>query len=307
MKKTNYYNNYYKKSHKNNIKEYKKPETTLCSPVIENNFNYWNKMLISKPIPELTFTEEAWLKIKTYIELIGDYEIGGLGRVVDGNIIDIKILKQTVETAYYNSSEQSVVDFIREIPREQINEWCLDWHSHVNMGVSPSSTDYDNYEKIHKIDVNKPFPALIINKKNVINGFTCFGDDVYKKTNIRIPVLEKVTEEQYLNIYNECYNEIMDKCTIKKYTYSYTGYGQVNYGCLANKSKSYVDEINYCTSCGTVLIGEEFNNNGLYCDDCTMSDNSAEYSNYYDKCILCGEVLNEHDKSATCKECLNKL
>jgi len=287
MKKTNYYNNYYKKSHKNknNSKEYKKPETTLCKPIIKNTFNYYKKMLISKPIPELSFTEEAWLKIKTYIELIGDYEIGGLGRVVDGKIIDIKILKQTVEAAYYESSEQAVLDFIREIPREQINEWCLDWHSHVNMGVSPSLTDYTNYEKLYSMSMDKPFPALVINKKDDINGFTCFGNNVYKKTNIIIPDITRITEQQYLDIYSECYNEIMNKCMVKKHFY-YSNYNNMannskcanilehtdNNNCLENTNNECEElcgSTYFCNTCNTSLTEDEFINNGLLCDDCS--------------------------------------
>jgi len=117
--------------------------------------------------------------------------------------------------------------------------------------------------------MDKPFPALIINKKDAINGFTCFGDNVYKKTNIVTPRITTVTEQKYLEIYNECYDEIMNKCTIKKHVYSYINSGQTNYIDSTNKVTSQSShEIHYCTSCEIVLTENEFINNGLLCDDC---------------------------------------
>ena len=330
-----HYDNYTYNSYLNNQRQ-----AEVEKPVLVNCFNTLSKLLTSKPIKELEFTEYAWAKIKTYITIIGDYEISGFGRIQDGKITDIKILKQVVESAHAMSDEDAVMEFIMSLPKEQINEWCLDWHSHVKMAmVSPSTTDIENYNLMSKAKMGKPFPAIILTQNNAINCFTYFGDGIYKNTNIIVPEMHNLTTEQYKEIYDECSGEVMEKCEIKTYyTYNYGNYGYGNYNKKKDNDTKEINSrsVNLCQICQTSLTTQEEEANGLYCDECLLgyqdyepTDNVQQYENknclvcgailsqeelfhngsYCDdccqyKCIVCGKIPEDIDNYATCNNCL---
>lgn len=176
---------------------------------------------------ELTFTQETYAKLMCYIHLIGDYEITGFGRVVDNKIIDVKILRQTVKSATVDCDVDAMNEFLMAIPKDQIGQWILDWHSHVNMGVFASGTDSSNYEQQWKARLNNQFPLIIVNKSQQIYS-KCYISPS-RQTDLKIKVeTEGLTKDRLIEIYNECTNDIETQCSKNQVTYQQTTWYQGN-------------------------------------------------------------------------------
>jgi len=172
---------------------------------------------------ELTFTQEAYAKLMCYIHLIGDYEITGFGRVVDNKIVDVKILRQTVKSATVDCDVDAMNEFLMAIPKDQIGQWILDWHSHVEMGVFASGTDSDNYEEQWKARLNKQYPLIIVNKKQQVYARCYISPSRQTEMNIFIEQ-EGLTKDRLIEIYNECAADIETFC--QKYEKPTTTYQQ---------------------------------------------------------------------------------
>lgn len=260
----------------NNLFETKKQETkssvipvTLkeCKNIIYNIF--------AKPkYDKLSITKKAYIKLMCYINLIGDYEISGFGRIQDGIITDFKILKQEVKSAYVECSEDAVMDFVRSIPTEQLSEWELDWHSHVDMGTTPSGTDWDNYKSMSALRGHKQFPAMIVNKQQQFTLINYISEN--KHDSIGLYITDEDIEKAEIDaIYKEAEADIKANCTktifIKdtkpnKATYPthkdyYSGY----YGYDYNAEDDFDDC--HCKSCGIPLINSHELTTG-FCEDC---------------------------------------
>lgn len=231
----------------------------------------------------LKITKRAYLKLMCYINLIGDYEISGFGRIQDGTITDVKILKQEVKPAYVECDENAVLDFIRSIPREQLAEWELDWHSHVNMSTNPSGTDWSNYEDMSVLRGYKQFPAMIINKKQNYTLINYISEDNSEDIELKI-TKEEITPEEIDEVYNEASNDIKANCTkaieVKTniYTYNkekntvkptYPTYDEYSGNWWADYDKADDNDfVSYhCKSCGEQLLNSHELTTGL-CEDC---------------------------------------
>lgn len=259
--------------------------------------NCWSKILglvfPEKPkYSKLVFTYPAWLKLQCYINLVGDYEITGFGRIVDDHIVDIKIIPQTVKSAEVECDVDAMVEFMTQIPKDQRGQWVLDWHSHVDMSVFMSGTDSKNYEEQFEARLNKQFPVMIVNKKGDVwcNNYMETGLKPIEVTIDKDSI--PMTRETLLELYNECDNDVQNKCKKKndfttRYSYlydkskkddedygsyysswQYDGYNTPTYGKKKEEKVSTVyDEDDYCLSCGTFLAGaEEYDH--LLCEDC---------------------------------------
>lgn len=183
-------------------KEY---EVTECMDTI--------KKLLEQPTYEsLTITAEAWAKLLCYIHLIGSNEVTGFGRIVDNKVVDFKIIKQTVRSAYVECNEDAVLDFIMSTPAEERGQWILDWHSHVNMSTSPSGTDWGNYESMLAARMGNQFPVMIVNKRTEITAMQYISKHNTPDIDILIENKEIENEKLY-DIYNTCKEEIVKLCT----------------------------------------------------------------------------------------------
>ena len=200
---------------------------TECLQLLQN--------LFTKPDYErLTITPYAWMKLMAFIHLIGDYEISGFGRVIPdednertGIIVDFDIIKQEVKAAYVESDADAVLEFIMQIPENERTEWILDWHSHVNMGTSPSSTDWNNYEEMLTARQHKQFPAMIVNKSGDVTAHQIICPDKHPKIEMRLQqtILSNTEIEQ---IYNECKEKVQNKCTKAAVVTTYNSGANVN-------------------------------------------------------------------------------
>lgn len=236
---------------------------------------------------ELKITKRAYIKLMCYINLIGDFEISGFGRIKDGTIIDFKILKQQVKAAYVECDDNAVLEFIKSVPKKELAEWELDWHSHVDMGVTPSGTDWKNYEDMSALRGYKQFPAMIVNKKQDFTLINYISEE--NSTDIDLLVTdEEITQKEIDEIYEEAKNDIKTNCTkvvqtTTKFTYN------INKNTCVKEKTSYPTYDNY------------INNHGNWWADYDKADDDfAEY-----KCKSCGvELINSHElTTGLCEDC----
>lgn len=169
---------------------------------------------------ELTFTRYAWTKMIAYCHLIDKYEITGFGRVVDNKVIDVKILEQKVQPALVDCDEDAMSEFLMGLPMDEIGQWVLDWHSHVDLGAFASGTDTTNYDKQFLARMKNQYPYLIVNKRNEY-CCKCYINPT-RATDITLTVDDSIlTEDDIKHIYEECKHDIETLCS--RTTYTYTG------------------------------------------------------------------------------------
>lgn len=253
-------------------------ETKITPVVTDNCMSYLKNILLSKNrITELVFSEYAWTKINCYINLVGDYEITGFGKVENGIIIDVCIIDQVVESAYVACDLDSMVDFMTSLPKEERGLWSLDWHSHVNMATSPSSTDEGNYDEQLSARLGKAFPFLIINKKEKMTCGFWLGNGKYSDIKVTVEDSGKLDESLLAYIYKICKKEIEEKCTKRTHVYNYnTGFNYQGSNKVLTTFKTYgnINKVNetehldgFCVMCGNELLTADEMFTG-YCDEC---------------------------------------
>lgn len=229
---------------------------------------------------KLIFDAKAYLKLMCYIHLIGDYEIGGFGRIQDSKVIDIKILRQQVRPATVDSDEIAIAEFMRSVPPQELSEWELDWHSHVNMSTYPSNTDWGNYASMQELRMGQQYPILVINKTE---AYTCKNYiNAYRTPDIKVDVeTAHFSEDELLEIYSQCKKDIQELCTIaplpifkgvknsditknklnsQNYFDCASNYYADNYLCACCGMELMTGEelaTGYCTQCGSMIIGQE--------------------------------------------------
>ena len=291
--KNNNNNNYWNKTNYSNY------NTTTAKPVVEtkeveqeviiqDNYTYLKNLLCKPKIEALEFTPYAWAKINCYINLIGEKEITGFGKIENGFITDVKIIKQSVRSAYVQSNDDySIAEFLSELPMEDIEQglWNLDWHSHVNMQAFASGTDWGNYQKMLELRNGQTYPAMVINKRGDIWCKNILGDQKYTDITVYLPQ-EMISEAEFKKVYDECKQDILAKCKVinvvsvgsNNYTgstynyYSNKGDTSVNHN-IDNTQEDYTYDIYenaYCKCCGTELLSPQEIETGL-CEDCASS------------------------------------
>lgn len=262
--------------------------------------NCWRSILNlvfpEKPkFSKLTFTYPAWLKLQCYINLVGEYEITGFGRIVVDKIVDIKIIPQTVKSAEVDCDIDAMVDFMKQVPKDERGQWILDWHSHVNMGVFMSGTDSSNYEEQLEARLNQQFPVMIVNKKGDV-WCQNYMETGLKPIEVTIDKSSDMDKDTLFELYSQCERDVQTMCKKKEYvTYAdrwsklYTksddskqtsiwdniedeyswGYQDSRYNPPTyNKKKDTInDDVDYCISCNSYLVEPDEYDRGI-CDEC---------------------------------------
>lgn len=159
---------------------------------------------------KLEWTPRAYLKLQFIINLVGGYEVTGYGRIKDNKVIDISIPKQILTSTTANVDEMSMVEFMSKIPKTELSEWILDWHSHVEMGTSPSGTDKENYNEQFEARGCKQFIATIVNKKESYWCKCVVGGGRFEDVEVTTPCnFESVDTKE---LYDECVELVTDNC-----------------------------------------------------------------------------------------------
>ena len=168
-------------------------------------------------IDRLVLTPYARAKLMCYVHLASPYEITGFGRIVNGHITDVKILRQTVQNAKVDCDEEAMMEFLMGIPNEERNEWILDWHSHVDMETFHSSTDKANYKSQWEARLKKQYPTMVVNKQEeyFVNQY------ISPYEVVPIELLVNNTEldiDDLETVYKECREDVDKLCEVKVYT-----------------------------------------------------------------------------------------
>jgi proteasome lid subunit RPN8/RPN11 len=214
------------------------PVTQPVTPskyIVTECYNIVRNMFVQPDITQLYITAKAWIKLMCFIHLVGEYEITGFGRIqkdveisegtkVPLAITDFDIIKQEVKSAYVEATDEAVLDFMRKLPADQRGEWTLDWHSHVNMGVSPSGTDWTNYSSMLAARMYKQFPAMIVNKRGEVSMHQIITAAKHPDIKVQI-IIDDLNEEEFSAIYRECKEKVENLCTKATVVTTYTSYG----------------------------------------------------------------------------------
>lgn len=162
-------------------------------------------------------TPQARQKMEMYCDL-SEGEIGWLGYVEDMGaagflIADVALLKQEVHATTTEITPEGLLEFWNATPAEDHCKIKIWGHSHVNMGVTPSSQD--NEQMAYFKEGNPWFIRLITNKKreyyidvyDYLNGIKVHCDQADLKdynpaadairTTIEAEIKEKVSKKEY--------------------------------------------------------------------------------------------------------------
>lgn len=312
------------------VKQKAKYPVTECFNVLKN--------LWAKPkYTQLHISSYAWYKLMAFIHLVGDFEISGFGRIQnvsykleDGSVVahptitDFDIIKQEVKPAYVESDADAVAEFLRNLPPAEIPEWTLDWHSHVNMGTTPSGTDWTNYADMLGARLGNQFPAMIVNKKGNITSYQIISEERHEPIKVCI-IEQELPETDLVQIYNECKVKVEELCskpavttttTTTNYTYgnNWSGYGQrANWG--SKKAEAYdaydygydYDYDPYGTTGKRWWEEEDEEVAEAKKQGFVFEDEAPEYDML---CAECGKPLNpqnlEEINMGVCSECFDK-
>ena len=261
----------------------------------------------------LTFDYKAWLKMQCYINLVGDYEITGFGRVVDDRVVDVKILKQEVKSATVDCDVDSMLEFMRSIPKDQIGQWILDWHSHVKMSVFASGTDTDNYKAQFEARCSSQFPLMIINQMGEVYSKVYISPS--KQTPLTIKVEKSpITREELLALYESCKKDVEELCSKKTYTYTkadyYSDYDWGKYyGYNATKVESGKLPTTSHGQCGCKKKDQNSDDIIDTVDNDSINSSIIKKIDTDDYCISCQTYLIDNDEydRGLCNDCWEKM
>lgn len=131
-----------------------------------------DKVITDKQLlePQIFILDTAWLKIQMLVkENTGEVAWHCLVERHPNNrfvIYDVLVFPQEVTGATANGIDGEYEMWLATLPDEQFDFVRCHMHSHVNMGVTPSSVD-ENYYNSLMTQVKEYYITMIINKSNV--------------------------------------------------------------------------------------------------------------------------------------------
>lgn len=164
------------------------------------HFNYnLNQIMKPKSKPVVTFTLESYAKMITLVDRSKE-EIAWHGIVErDGlnfKVTDILMYPQTVTSVTVTTDDVEYINFVMNLEEDLHEKLRLQGHSHVNMGVTPSSVDTAYYnELLQVLDKDDYYIFMIINKKQELNMwiYDFATNTIYERDDIQV-VMECVDE-----------------------------------------------------------------------------------------------------------------
>lgn len=172
--------------------------------------------------PRICITTDAYAKMQMLI-MNTSTEIGWYGTVEEHPelntyiINDIIVYPQIVTGATVEQDEDRMFEFEMSLTDDQVNHKRFHGHSHVNMGVGPSSTDENFYEEL-LTQITDYFIIMIKNKKGeqTVRFYDKRSNVVYEG----LPV--EVIQNDGLSL-GDWYDEVADN-SVKRYTPPATTY-----------------------------------------------------------------------------------
>lgn len=203
------------------------------------------------------FTELAWLKMQTLIREF-DKEVAWHGIAKRGEdaskdeyyITDILVYPQEVTGATVSTDQEKYQMWLMNHDDEVFNNIRMQGHSHVNMGVTPSSVDTSLYDRIlEQLDDDMFYIFMIWNKRKekTIKIYDLAKNILFDTSDVTVEVLDDGTGiEKFLK---DAKDAVKDKPATPTTTYQslyrgsygyggyYGGYGS-SYGGSAKKEES---------------------------------------------------------------------
>lgn len=158
---------------KNNVVEEFKKFINKGNPVVDGKISFsvtvTNKDRAKGIKPLITITTEAYAKMISLIKNCG-VELAWHGIVerldtYNYRITDILVYPQKVASATVESDDDKYPDWLMGLEDDQVNALRFQGHSHVNMGVSPSTVDKENWQKFLETLTDNDFYIFCIGNK----------------------------------------------------------------------------------------------------------------------------------------------
>lgn len=204
---------------------------------------------------KITISAKAYLKLMFFINLVGDHEVTGYGKIINNEVVDFSLPKQVLGTLKADVDEQAMTEFVMSKPVDELEYWAVDFHSHNTASTSASTTDKDNYAKQYSMRGNKQFIALIVNKKQDVWCKCVVGGDRFEDVKVEYISPSTLSDKEKLEIYDEAMLEVEATCTeveevstpvsVKSHWYSD--------GLTSDDKKVSKQTTLLCTECGAEL------------------------------------------------------
>ena len=173
------------------------------------------------------FTEAAWLKMRALIDEFSS-EVAWHGTAYrdadetkdDYYITDIFVYPQEVSGATVNTDQAGYETWLYSLNDEQFNNLRMQGHSHVNMGVTPSSVDENHQERILNQLEGDMFYIFMIWNKSLANNIRIY--DLKKNILFESKDVEVYTGSELLGL-DTFIREAKGQVKTKSFTSYYQG------------------------------------------------------------------------------------
>lgn len=174
--------------------------------------------VVVNKFPSIIIPKSSHQRIMDYVDAC-DMEISGFAETsydAEENTIrigEVYLLKQEVSAAETEMDEEAIAQHMLEfmvIGKTQLpNCW---WHSHVNMGVFWSSTDWNT---INTLKNNSYFVSIVFNKRRELRALL----RVFGVTQVTVDDIAVTVETDARDIPEDIKKEVAEKVTQKVWTY----------------------------------------------------------------------------------------
>jgi hypothetical protein len=182
---------------------------TLVAELDANPENYLKPIHLNKTytIPQMATRQKIYIKADAYLQMLqlvlkSSKEIAWHSTVVRNNDNSYTITKcllypQTVTGATVTTDQDKYNDWLLNLDDDTFNSLRCQAHSHVNMGVTPSSVDMNFYEDlVASLPDNSFYIFLVMNKSQDIYAliYDKITNMLYTKEDIDVIVLDNENE-----------------------------------------------------------------------------------------------------------------
>ncbi len=164
----------------------------------DGEINFTKKLGYIQKKATLYFTEVAWLKqsalVREFDKEVAWHGIAKRGTEPDTYIIeDILVYPQEVTGATVTTDQEEYQTWLMNMEDEVFNNIRMQGHSHVDMGVTPSSVDTSLYDRIlDQLDDDMFYIFLIWNKRGdkTIKIYDLKENILFNTNDVTVEVLE---------------------------------------------------------------------------------------------------------------------
>lgn len=169
----------------------------------DGKLNYTKSFSTIKREATVYFTHMAWEKmqalIKGFDKEVAWHGVAHRGENDDYIITDILVYPQEVASATVNTDQEKYQMWLMSQEDDVFNNIRMQGHSHVNMGVTPSSVDTSLYDRIlEQLEDDMFYIFLIYNKKGdkTFKIYDLAKNVLFETSDVTVKVLDD-TENRY--------------------------------------------------------------------------------------------------------------